>query len=131
MWLARFSLEFPGWLRWTGAALGVVCIPLFFWILRSLGTNITPTVATRKDHTLITHGPYRWVRHPLYTVGMLFWTGISLTTANWLIGGTIILGTLFLVIRTPIEEEKLIEKFGDEYREYMKRTGRFFPRLRR
>jgi protein-S-isoprenylcysteine O-methyltransferase Ste14 len=49
--------------------------------------------------------------------------------ANWFIGLMAVVGLIFLVLRTPIEEAKLIERFGDEYREYMQRTGRFVPRL--
>ena len=70
------------------------------------------------------------VRHPLYLTVAVAIAGGSLVTSNWflLLGGSIPLG--FLVARTRIEEEKLVERFGDEYRDYMARTGRFLPRLR-
>jgi protein-S-isoprenylcysteine O-methyltransferase Ste14 len=95
----------------------------------SLGRNITDTVAIRKEHTLVTHGPYRWIRHPLYSFGFLLFVGFTLLTANWFIGLTGVCALTLLALRTPIEEAKLIEQFGDAYREYMKRTGRFLPRL--
>ena len=46
--------------------VGVVAACLLIWTFRSLGTNLTDTVVTRKDHTLVTSGPYRFVRHPFY-----------------------------------------------------------------
>ncbi|MCZ6759530.1 MAG: isoprenylcysteine carboxylmethyltransferase family protein [Gemmatimonadetes bacterium] len=128
-WASTLSL--PSWSRWVGAGFGIVAVPLFYWMFSSLGKNVTDTVAIRREHSLVTYGPYRWVRHPMYSIALLFFAGFSLLSANWFIGLTVIVGLSILVARTSIEERKLIEEFGDEYREYMKRTGRFFPRLMR
>ena len=68
-WMRWSSLDLPAPLRWSGAGLGAVSLPLVLWIFRTIGENITPTVETREKHELVTSGPYRWVRHPLYTVG--------------------------------------------------------------
>ena len=91
--------------------------------------NITDTVVTRRDHTLITDGPYRWIRHPLYTFGSLFFISLSLVTGIWLIPLLVIPTFAILIQRTSIEERALQERFGDEYLRYSKRTGRFFPRF--
>ena len=128
-WLAWAHLPLPAWLRWGGGALMVVCLPLIYWLFSSLGKNITGTVAIRKEHTLVTHGPYRWVRHPLYSVSLLMFTGFSLLAANWFIALVAFVTLIILVLRTPIEEAKLIERFGDEYRQYMHNTGRYVPRI--
>jgi protein-S-isoprenylcysteine O-methyltransferase Ste14 len=97
--------------------------------LRSLGKNLTDTVVTRKQHTLVTIGPYQWVRHPFYVCAALLVVTVSLVTANalFLIAGGLVLTLLGL--RTPIEERFLLNRFGDDYRQYMNRTGRFLPRL--
>ena len=125
------SLQLPHWLRWVGAALGLVAVPpLLFWTFHSLGRNLTDTVVTRKQHTLVTHGPYRWVRHPFYGVVLLWGLSMTLLTANWLIAVLGLAAIAMLVRRTSIEEGKLNERFGDEYRSYAAKTGRFFPRLR-
>jgi protein-S-isoprenylcysteine O-methyltransferase Ste14 len=129
-WMAWSSLPLPSWLRWLGAVLMVFCLPLIFWVFSSLDKNVTPTVVTREDHNLVTHGPYRWVRHPLYTVGFLLFTGLSLMAANWFIFTTLILGSFVLIERTSKEEELLTGRFGDEYRDYADHTGRFLPRFR-
>jgi len=129
-WIAWASLLLPAWMRWSGAALMAVCVLLIYWVFSSLGKNVTPTVAIRREHSLVTSGPYRWVRHPLYTVGFLAFTGLSLLAANWFIFAMLLLSFAVLVRRTPIEERRLIEKFGEEYRTYMQRTGRFLPRFK-
>jgi protein-S-isoprenylcysteine O-methyltransferase Ste14 len=54
------SLALPRWLRWVGAAVSLLLLPaLLFWTFHSLGKNLTDTVVTRREHTLVTHGPYR------------------------------------------------------------------------
>ncbi len=130
-WMGWSTFPLSPWFRWTGATLGAVSVPVFYWVFTSLGKNVTDTVVTRKGAALVTHGPYRWVRHPLYSVAALFLPAFGLLLANWFILLMGMLGLILLAIRTPIEEAKLIEKFGDEYREYMKCTGRFIPRLLR
>ena len=122
------ALPLP-WARWLGAALAACMIPLIYWLFSSLGKNVTPTVLTREQHALVTTGPYRWVRHPLYSVGALFWLFLSLVAANWFIGLVILVASPVMGIRTHLEEQKLVERFGKEYEEYRKRTGQFFPRL--
>lgn len=128
-WLAWSSLGFPAWLRWTGAVLGTVSVGLIYWVFSSLGLNVTPTVVTRENSSLVTHGPYRWVRHPLYSVGFLSFLGFFLLSNSWVILLGLLLTIPFLILRTPQEEERLIERYGDQYRAYMQRTGKFLPKL--
>ena len=128
-WMAWASLPLPHWLRWVGAGMMLVSVPLIYWIFSSLGKNVTPTVVTRREHTLVTHGPYRWVRHPLYTVGFLAFAGLSLLAANWFIALSLVLGMVPIAMRTPLEEAQLVERFGDQYRQYMRHTGRYLPKL--
>jgi protein-S-isoprenylcysteine O-methyltransferase Ste14 len=106
------------------------CLPLIYWVFSSLGNNVTPTVVTRHAHTLVTHGPYRWVRHPLYSVGTLAFVGFSLLSANWFTLAALIFGMPVILRRTPLEEARLIERFGEDYTRYMQTTGRFLPKLR-
>jgi protein-S-isoprenylcysteine O-methyltransferase Ste14 len=127
-WMAWSSMALPPWLRWTGAALLVVAGALMIWIFRSLGSNLTDTVVTRQQHSLVTHGPYRWIRHPLYTAAALLTGAMSLVAANWFVLVTGALTVALLVVRTRVEERNLVARFGDSYRAYMERTGRFLPR---
>lgn len=73
-WMAWSSVSLPAWLRWTGVGLFAIGVGLLTWTLRRLGTNLTDTVVTRRAHTLVTHGPYHWVRHPFYdAMALLIW----------------------------------------------------------
>ena len=94
-------------------------------------TNLTVTVVTRAEATLVTSGPYRWVRHPFYVTIAFLLVSVSLIAANWFIGLLGIFILAFFALRSPLEEQKLAERFGDEYRAYTKRTGKFFPRRAR
>jgi protein-S-isoprenylcysteine O-methyltransferase Ste14 len=128
-WVAALRFSLPDEVRWIGALVAGGTIPIFIWILVSIGSNITPTQATRKTHKLVTHGPYRWVRHPLYATGFLFGIALGVLTALWWLPVGMIPVFAALLLRTPLEEARLIERFGDQYRDYMKRTGRFFPKI--
>jgi protein-S-isoprenylcysteine O-methyltransferase Ste14 len=143
LWLSTFAfliyppairwatIPVPDWVRWMGIVIGVLCPALMYWTLSSLGKNLTDTVVVRSNATLTTHGPYRWVRHPFYVTAAIVMAAATLLSANWMIGlGSLLVLTL-LTIRTPKEEEMLEERFGQQYRDYMQRTGRFFPKLRR
>jgi protein-S-isoprenylcysteine O-methyltransferase Ste14 len=130
-WMRWSSLDLPAPLRWSGAGLGAVSLALTLWIFRTIGKNITSTVETREEHELVTGGPYRWVRHPLYTVGTSFFVSLGIVAANWFMGLAILSVLVMLLIRLHKEEEKLIERFGDEYRAYIERTGRLLPRIKR
>lgn len=127
--LAWASVPLPEWLRWTGAGLLAASGFLLSWTLHSLGKNLTDTVVTRKAHTLVTTGPYRWVRHPFYVSVLLLAVGCATLAANWFIFGCGLVLFAMMTLRTRIEEGKLVERFGDEYRHYVERNGAFFPRL--
>src|SRR5262249_15375756 len=75
--VAWAALALPPAARWAGVGLGVLCVPLLFWVLRTLGRNLTDTVVTRAEHTLVTSGPYRWVRHPFYCFGFLWFLALA------------------------------------------------------
>jgi protein-S-isoprenylcysteine O-methyltransferase Ste14 len=128
-WMIWSKIGLPESVRWVGVGVGILCVLGIYWLFSSIGSNISPTSATRKEHQLVTSGPYRWVRHPLYTIGSSLFIAFGMTADNWFIAALGVLAFIGMAISTPKEEANLIEKFGDEYREYMKRTSRFFPKL--
>jgi len=130
-WMAWSKIGLPEWVRWLGVGIGVLCTLGIYWLFSSIGSNITPTSATRKEHKLVTGGPYRWVRHPLYTIGSSLFISFGMMADNWFIPALGVLAFVLMAIRRPKEEANLIEKFGEEYREYMKRTGAFLPKVKR
>jgi len=129
-WMRWSSVALPAWLRWAGFVVFGLGLALLTWTLRGLGTNLTDTVVTRRAHTLVTEGPYRWVRHPFYDAMALLIAGIALIAANWfmLLTGAVVFS--LLAVRSRTEEAHLLARFGESYRDYRERTGRFVPRLR-
>jgi protein-S-isoprenylcysteine O-methyltransferase Ste14 len=120
------------WVRWIGVAIGLLAIPSAWWLFSNLGRNVSETVLTKADHSLVTTGPYQWVRHPLYATGGALLVAVGLIAANWFI--LLLAGVAVVLVRVlvvPREEQALIAKFGDDYRCYKQRTGAMFPRLMR
>ena len=128
-WMVWSKIGLPDEVRWLGVVIGILCVAGIYWLFSSIGSGITPTSATRKQHALVTNGPYRWVRHPLYTIGSALFIAFGMIADNWFIALLGILAFIAMALRTPKEEANLIEKFGDEYRDYMKRTGAFLPKI--
>jgi len=124
------SIPLPDSIRLGMVGLGVVGTAFVLWGLVSLGKNWAPSLSgLRTDTVLITTGAYRLVRHPIYLGAFIFLAAQALLAANlFTLVPTVALLTL-LYAQLPEEESMLIDRFGDEYREYMKRTPRFMPSL--
>jgi protein-S-isoprenylcysteine O-methyltransferase Ste14 len=131
-WFPWASVSLPVRVRGCGVVFGGVVVGLMWWTMLALGSNYRGAMGLHRNHKLVTHGPYRFVRHPMNTVFPFVSIVLFLLTANWVlgVGALLLLGTISIV-RSPVEERQLIERFGEAYRTYMRRTGRFFPRLRR
>jgi len=129
-WIGWAALPLPDGLRWLGVASGAAGIAGLIWVHRALGRNFSPTLEVRADQSLVTSGPYRWVRHPMYTTLCLIVVSFFLVSANWSIGALWIGSlTAVLVSRVAREETAMEAEFGQEYRVWAARTGRLWPRL--
>jgi protein-S-isoprenylcysteine O-methyltransferase Ste14 len=115
-------------LAWIGAAVFVSSLWLFHRTHKDLGRNWSVTLEIRDRHSLVTSGVYRHVRHPMYSAFWLWAIAQALLLPNWIAGpaGLVGFGTLFF-LRIGREEQLMIEAFGDEYRDYMRRTSRVLP----
>jgi protein-S-isoprenylcysteine O-methyltransferase Ste14 len=131
-WLgALFSMSLPAWTRWVGAGLAVVSISLLAWVHHTLGKHWSTGLALREEHTLVTDGPYRWIRHPMYTALFAFFVGGALVSSNWIVTMLAVIAIAVLYGRIGREEAMMIEQFGDQYQAYKRRTGRLLPRFGR
>jgi len=130
-WMAWSSISLAAWQRWAGVGLFAMGAGLLAWTLQGLGTNLTDTVVTRRAHTLVTHGPYRWVRHPFYDATVVLVLATALISANWFILVTGAAVFALLAVRSRTEELMLLARFGEPYRDYRRSTGRFVPKLHR
>ena len=130
IWLEFASLSFPAWLRWLGLGLALVGFALLQWSQVTLANSWSDTPRMMKEQTLITSGPYRTIRHPIYTAFLLILGSTLFISSNWLIGLCWAGMTILEVIsRISFEESLMLEFFGEQYREYMKKTGRLFPKV--
>jgi len=129
-WLTFASLSLPIWSCWLGVGIAIAGFGLLQWAQVTLASNWSDTPRMMKAQTLITSGPYRYIRHPIYTAFILILGSTLLISANWLIGLCWLGMTILEVIsRIGFEESLMLEYFGDQYHEYMKKTGRVFPKL--
>ena len=127
-WLSFGQFALPDSIRIAGFIVGVYGIWWFYRIHRTLGDNWSPVLEIRREHTLITGGPYRYVRHPMYSDMLLWLVSFALVSANWFYALTVSTGLIILFsVRIPDEEKLMMEHFGEQYRAYMKRTKRLIP----
>ncbi len=129
-WLRALAVPLPGWLRWGGFFVGLASLAFWTWVQVVLGKQWSAQLQVRETHQLVTSGPYARVRHPLYTAMFGYGIGLALVTAHWVFVGLALLVIGGTALRVPREEQMMIEEFGEAYRAYMKRTGRFWPPLR-
>ena len=127
-WMAWSVVPLPIWVRWVGVGLGTISLPLLWWLFSSIGSNISETVLTKRDHRLVTSGPFRWVRHPLYSVSIVLFFSYGMIASNWWMILFTALGLVMVVaVVIPREEEALVAKFGEVYEEYRERAGKLLP----
>lgn len=116
------------WALWTGPAVSVLGVALRTWAVRTLGTYFTYIVHVSADQAVVEAGPYRLLRHPSYTGGVLIGVGIGVSMryglAPAIIGGGMLASYL---IRIAVEEKALADGIGEPYRAYMRRTKRLIP----
>jgi protein-S-isoprenylcysteine O-methyltransferase Ste14 len=131
-WLDFAHLAVPVWLRWLGGATAGAGTVLFGWSHQTLGKNWSGILELHRGHVLVTEGPYRYVRHPMYSAFFVTAIGLFLLSANWFIGVLPVAAVTWMYLaRVSSEEEMMIEQFGEAYRQYMKKTGRLWPRWSR
>jgi len=135
-WIAFLSIPLPDWIRLIMVIAGILSISFAVWSYRTLGKNSVHALEQSKfpqkgKDELVTTGPYRYVRNPIYLGALSLMVAQTLVAANWLLLLTALPIIVVIYRRISDEEAILIERFGGEYREYMKRTPRLIPRLMR
>jgi len=129
-WVSWAGLSLPQWLRWTGVGIAILGFALLHWAQVTLANSWSDTPRMMKGQTLITIGPYRFIRHPIYSAFLLILGSTLFISSNLLIGLCWAGMTIMEIIsRIGFEETLMLEYFGDQYRHYMKRTGKLFPKL--
>jgi protein-S-isoprenylcysteine O-methyltransferase Ste14 len=129
-WLDFADYGLPAWLGWAGVFL-LACALLVFWRGHAdLKSNWSPSLEIRADHSLVTDGIYRVIRHPMYASQWLWCLAQVLLLRNWLAGPAgLVFFIPFYFLRVQAEESMMLDAFGDRYREYMKKTGGVIPKF--
>lgn len=129
-WFNFANYSLPAWANLLGVLIFAIVLWLFWRSHHDLGKNWSPTLQVREEHTLITHGVYQTIRHPMYTSIWLWSIAQGLLLTNWIAGisGVIAFGILYFV-RVGNEERMMLEQFGDQYQEYIQKTKRLLPYL--
>ena len=129
-WLAWSAAPLPDWLRWVGLVLALAGFVLLHLAQRALGTNWSESPRMLDGQTMVAEGPYRSIRHPIYTAFLLILAAPLLLSANWFIGSAWLAMTgLEVSSRIRVEEDLMTARFGDRYRRYRAVTGALLPRL--
>ena len=115
------------WLQWLGIIVAIPPIFYLIWVHRHLDTQWSIALELQEDHKLITSGPYKRIRHPMYLGIFVYTIGLILISSDLLV--LLFFGFSIWVNyrRIPDEEQMMIEEFGDDYLEYMKQTGKLLP----
>ena len=129
-WWTWTHLPVGEWLQWFGIIIAIPPILYLIWVHRHLDTQWSIALELNEDHKLITSGPYKQIRHPMYLGIFIYTLGLMLISLDLLV--MIFFGFSIWVNyrRIPEEEQMMIDEFGDEYLEYMKHSGRLLPPFR-
>ena len=129
-WLDFANYRLPTWMGWLGPVLLGCGVSVFARAHKDLKSNWSPTLQIFESHTLVTDGIYSAIRHPMYASQWLFSFAQILLLQNWLAGPIILVAYIpFYLLRVQAEEKMMLDTFGNQYREYMKRTGNVIPKF--
>jgi len=124
----HFTIVDGNWILYLGELLILTGIIFRYMIIRSLGKYFTVDVTIRQDHKIKKEGFYKYLRHPSYAFSLLTSLGLGLYLNNWLsLIFAFVPPFLAFAYRIKIEEQALVEQFGDEYLEYGKSTKKLIP----
>lgn len=129
-WLNAFSYAAPRAFLPSGALIDLCGLWLFWRSHHDLGRNWSVTLEVRAAHHVVTRGVYAAVRHPMYGAFLLMAVAQALLLPNLVAGfSALVAVALLCLVRVPREESMMCEFFGEEYRQYMRRTGSLVPRI--
>ena len=132
-WLDFMDYGLPVWAALSAGSVGTAVFALALWLLwrshTDLGSGFSPKLQVTEQHTLVTTGVYRSIRHPMYAAHWLWAIAQALLLQNWIAGLAMLAGFLPMYrLRVELEEQMMLDHFGDQYREYIAQTGRVIPR---
>jgi protein-S-isoprenylcysteine O-methyltransferase Ste14 len=129
-WLDFANYSLPLWMGWLGVLLLVFALIIFYFAHKDLGSNWSPSLEVYESHVLVTNGIYGYIRHPMYATQWIFSIAQILLLQNWIAGpASLVVFIPFYLLRVKAEEKMMLDRFGDQYREYMNKTGAVIPKI--
>ena len=129
-WLDFADYQLPTFSGWVGAVIFSFGLFLLYKSHTGLGSNFSPQLEIRKEHTLVKEGVFHYIRHPMYAAHLLWAIAQVLLLQNWIAGPFFLISFILMYVqRVPREEQMMLEHFGEEYSLYISQTGRIIPRL--
>jgi protein-S-isoprenylcysteine O-methyltransferase Ste14 len=127
--LGERFVPYVAWTFWVGAALTLGGLLFSVWARVHLGRNWSAYVTVKEGHELVTDGPYRYVRHPIYTGLLLGFIGSALARGEWRGIVAVALAVFALWRKSRLEEQWMRERFGTVYEDYARRVAALIPYL--
>jgi len=125
------NYNIPTWISWIGTVLFGFAIILLGKSHKDLGRNWSVSFSIKKGQKVVKNGIYKHIRHPLYAAHFIWAIAQILMLNNWIAGYSFLIVFLpHYLYRVRIEEKMMIVEFGEEYINYMRITGRLFPRFK-
>jgi protein-S-isoprenylcysteine O-methyltransferase Ste14 len=128
-WLGLPALPASPAIAWVAVGLCVAGLAFSIWARLTLGRNWSGTVTLKEGHELIVRGPYRFVRHPIYTGLLVMIVATTVAFGHFLGFVGVFLAFVSFWIKLGYEEKVLLKQFPDEYAAYQKRVKRIIPFL--
>jgi len=126
-WLDFANYSLPVWAGWLGVILILLALFVFWRSHADLGLNWSPSLEIRTEHKLITNGIFGYIRHPMYASQWIWVIAQPLLIQNWIAGFLdLFVFIAFYFLRVRAEEKMMLDTFGDEYHDYMNKTGAVF-----
>ncbi len=113
--------------RIIGLAFYLIFSWLQIWTTKIMGDNYSQDIAIKKDHQLVTNGPFKLVRHPQYLSQILMDIGGAVATLSFILAPIAIVQIPFLIMRASLEDKLLEKHFGENFRNYKKKSGQIIP----
>jgi len=114
-------------IRYIGLAVYLIFSWLQIWAFKTLGENYSQDILIKKNHQLVTKGPFRIIRHPQYMSQILLDLGGAAATLSYIVAPIAIIQILFILLRASVEDKLMAKHFGNEFSSYKKKSGFVLP----
>jgi protein-S-isoprenylcysteine O-methyltransferase Ste14 len=114
-------------IRYIGLAVYLIFSWVQIWAFKTLGENYSQDILIKKNHQLITKGPFRIIRHPQYISQILIDLGGAAATLSYIVAPIAVIQIPFILLRASVEDKLMAKHFGDEFSSYKKKSGFVLP----